>query len=281
MAPISYADVMSRNIAAARTRARLDQANVAARMQALGFGNWYAQTVGKTEKGDRRLLAHEIAGLAFALETSVARLMAPLDEDHSVKLQDNGPSVPALVLRSSATGQIVVGAVSWDGDKPMVAGDDHPPVVTDVIQRMAARTWPPSGEEAQPVVAAIVTSERGVLVGKRRDGKPPWTFIAGEQDAVQDESPADTAVREVKEETGLRIVAGEVIGERDHPKTGRHMIYVAAKPALRAGLDVIVGDTDELEDVDWFSLARADELMPGMFGPVHAFLTRVLGEADG
>ncbi len=99
MASVSYADVIARNIIAARSRARLDQADVAARMKELGFRNWYAQTAGKTEKGERRLLAHEIAGLAFALETSVARLMAPLEEDGSVKLQDNGPAIAALVLR--------------------------------------------------------------------------------------------------------------------------------------------------------------------------------------
>ncbi|MEV5408614.1 NUDIX domain-containing protein [Thermopolyspora sp. NPDC052614] len=34
--------------------------------------------------------------------------------------------------------------------------------------------------ERPPVIAAIVTCERGVLVGRRHDGKPPWTFIAGE-----------------------------------------------------------------------------------------------------
>jgi hypothetical protein len=45
------------------------------------------------------------------------------------------------------------------------------------------------GEIAQPIVAAVVTSDRGVLVGKRRDNKPPWTFIAGEQE------PAERPVR--------------------------------------------------------------------------------------
>jgi hypothetical protein len=34
--------------------------------------------------------------------------------------------------------------------------------------------------DERPVVAAVVTSAQGVLVGKRNDGKPPWTFIAGE-----------------------------------------------------------------------------------------------------
>ncbi|MPZ66639.1 MAG: NUDIX domain-containing protein [Pseudonocardiaceae bacterium] len=54
--------------------------------------------------------------------------------------------------------------------------------------------------EHQPVVAAIVTSHLGVLAGKRNDGKPPWTFIAGEIEPG--EAQIDAAIREVKEETG-------------------------------------------------------------------------------
>jgi 8-oxo-dGTP diphosphatase len=130
----------------------------------------------------------------------------------------------------------------------------------------------PSGQAQPVVVAAIVTSSLGVLVGRRRDGKPPWTFIAGEQDAVKDENPADTAVREVKEETGLRIQAGQVIGERVHPQTGRTMIYIAAVPTH--GTDVFVGDEAELSEVRWVSLAEAGELLPGMFGPVREHLAR-------
>ena len=133
--------------------------------------------------------------------------------------------------------------------------------------------------QEQPVVAAIVTSPLGVLVGQRRDGKPPWTFIAGEQDAVKDENPADTAVREVKEETGLRIVAGEVIGERVHPKTGRTMIYIAATPTH--GTEIFVNDEEELAEVRWVSLAEADELLPGMFEPVREHLARELGAGSG
>jgi len=133
-------------------------------------------------------------------------------------------------------------------------------------------TAPPQAQ--QPVVAAIVTSAQGVLVGQRRDGKPPWTFIAGEQDAVKDENPADTAIREVKEETGLRVQAGEVIGERVHPKTGRTMIYIAATPTH--GTDVFVNDEEELAEVRWVSLAEADELLPGMYEPVREHLAREL-----
>jgi 8-oxo-dGTP pyrophosphatase MutT (NUDIX family)/transcriptional regulator with XRE-family HTH domain len=133
--------------------------------------------------------------------------------------------------------------------------------------------------DGQPIVAAIVTSDRGVLVGRRNDGKPPWTFIAGEQDAVKDELPQDTAIREVKEETGLRIQAGEVIGERVHPQTGRTMIYLAATPTH--GTDVFVGDEAELAEVQWVSLAEADELLPGMYGPVREYLAATIGPGSG
>ena len=126
-----------------------------------------------------------------------------------------------------------------------------------------------------PIVAAIVTSNRGVLVERRHDGRPLWTFPAGE--AEPGESPADTAIRETKEETGLEIKVSHVIGERDHPKTGRHMIYTAARPYQ--GTSVHVGDEDELAEVRWVSLAELDELMGAgaVFAPVHEHLAATIG----
>jgi excisionase family DNA binding protein len=126
----------------------------------------------------------------------------------------------------------------------------------------------------QPVVAAIVTSEHGVLVGRRNDGKPPWTFIAGEIEPG--ESPADAGVREVKEETGLLVAAGPEIGRRVHPATGRTMIYMAAKPTH--GTNIFVGDLDELAEVRWVSLAEAEQLMQpfSMFRPVRDHLAKAL-----
>lgn len=124
----------------------------------------------------------------------------------------------------------------------------------------------------QPVVAAIVTSRRGVLIGRRNDRTPPWTFIAGERELG--EHPADTIMREVKEEAALEIRPGEVIGERDHPATGRRMIYVSARPVR--GMKLALGDETELAEVRWASLSEAEQLMPDMFGPVHDFLVRTL-----
>lgn len=136
---------------------------------------------------------------------------------------------------------------------------------------------PPSDKPQRPaVITAIVTSKHGVLMGKRNDGKPPWTFIAGENEPG--ESPADTIIREVKEETGLEIGAGQIIGERVHPKTGRHMVYVAAGPRSN-DLTVYVGDEDELAEVRWVTLAEADELtaaVGGIYPPVREHLERTL-----
>jgi len=50
------------------------------------------------------------------------------------------------------------------------------------------------------------------------------------------------------------------------------MVYVAAKPAGK--LEAVVGDPDELSEVKWASFPDAEELLPGMFEPVHDHLER-------
>jgi len=159
-------------------------------------------------------------------------------------------------------------------------------VAIDAVDRLIARRLPAGLQrgdhvpdvsttpERSPVVASIVTSDLGVLIGRRNDGKPPWTFIAGEIEPG--ESAADAAVREVKEETGLLVTAAErEIGRRVHPKTGRTMVYLACRPTGK--LDVFVGDEDELAEVKWASLDEVQELLPGLFEPVLAHLQRELG----
>jgi NADH pyrophosphatase NudC (nudix superfamily) len=132
---------------------------------------------------------------------------------------------------------------------------------------------PASVPEHQPVVAAIVTSHLGVLAGRRNDKTPPWTFIAGEVEPG--ESASDAAVREVKEETGLEVRAGQhEIGRRVHPATKRTMIYLACTPI--DGTDVFVGDEQELAEVRWLTLREVDDLLKGLYKPVREHLARVI-----
>lgn len=237
----------------------------------------------RIEKGTRRVDADDLVALAIALCVNPAALLLPRDTLRHAEIQLTG-SQP-----TSADA-----AWAWmDGLSPMLEGIVSDEDVLDFV-RHARPTWAPVPEQLarvqeatrpipveetleQPVATAIVTSELGVLVGRRNDGKPPWTFIAGEVEPG--ESPADAAIREVKEETGLRVQLADVIGERVHPKTGRTMIYIAAEPTH--GTDVFVGDEEELAEVRWVSLAEADDLMAayGMFEPVHDYLSTKLDGA--
>jgi 8-oxo-dGTP diphosphatase len=126
----------------------------------------------------------------------------------------------------------------------------------------------------RPVVAAIITSPLGMLITRRKDGKPPYGFLTGEIEPG--ESAEDAALREAKEEAGLIVKASALLGERVHPQTARHMIYLAASPTH--GTDTHVGDEAELAEVRWVALAEAEQLMPGMYEPVREYLAQELGE---
>ena len=117
MAPISYGEVLARNIRAARVRSGLTQRDLAERMRALGFEAWRFQLVGTVEQGQRRVLAEEVHGLAWALGLTIPALMSPADEDREIVL----PSGHVLTFRNV---QLLAGrgtndgSVFWDGNTP-------------------------------------------------------------------------------------------------------------------------------------------------------------------
>lgn len=131
-------------------------------------------------------------------------------------------------------------------------------------------TDPGTDPEPASVALAIIAAQPGVLVARRHDRIPPWTFPAAE--IQPGESPAEAAARAVRKETGLTATIDHVIGRRIHPKTGRVMIYLEATVD---GTDAEVGDPD-LAEVRWIDLAEADQLMPDMFTAVRQHLGRVL-----
>jgi 8-oxo-dGTP diphosphatase len=141
------------------------------------------------------------------------------------------------------------------------------------IVRDITRTSPAGQPQLKPVVSVIVTSPEGVLAVRRRDKNPLWTFPSGEIEPG--ETPAEAGIRETKEETGLDIVPGRILGRRTHPQTGRQIIYLAARPAKHADVQSIaIGENQELDDVRWVSREHIDEKMPDAHHPVLAYLDR-------
>lgn len=128
-------------------------------------------------------------------------------------------------------------------------------------------TEPTTLPEQPHVALAIITSHRGVLVAKRRDGIPPWTFLGGE--IREDESSGDALRRRVEAEAGLKVSSVHFIGRRIHPKTSRVMVY--GHVDVEAG-EPQLGDPEDLEEVRWVSIDETRDLMPDMYGPVRQYL---------
>ena len=109
-----------------------------------------------------------------------------------------------------------------------------------------------------------------MLLVRRRvaEGSLSWQFPAGEVEAG--EAPTDAAARETREETGLVVAAGQVLGERAHPATGRWMIYVACD--VVAG-EATVADEEEIADVAWSDSNQLSDYIPHpLYTPVQNYL---------
>jgi 8-oxo-dGTP pyrophosphatase MutT (NUDIX family) len=120
-------------------------------------------------------------------------------------------------------------------------------------------TEPTTLPEQPHVALAIITSNQGVLIAKRRDGIPPWTFLGGE--IQEGESSGDALRRRVQAEAGLTVTSVHFIGRRIHPKTSRVMVYGHVE--VEAG-EPQLGDPEDLEEVRWVSIDETRTLMPDM-----------------
>lgn len=129
-----------------------------------------------------------------------------------------------------------------------------------------------------PVVLAVVTGRQGVLVCHRRDERPPWSFPGG--DILPEEAPADAAARRVRAETGIAVKAMAVLGGRVHPRTARHMVYLACQAEDDRAAPPWRTDDEDLDRAEWAGLDVVRERMPDMFGPVRAHLEAVLGSIE-
>ena len=122
------------------------------------------------------------------------------------------------------------------------------------------------------VVVCIVCHNSKILLVKRKAGEKnlSWVFPGGTVEAG--EAVLETAVRELKEETNVDSAPLEIIGDRIHPYTKKHMAYVALTPK---SFDLKLGD-DDLEDVQWVELSQLENYFSTpLYEAVREYLIRI------
>lgn len=131
--------------------------------------------------------------------------------------------------------------------------------------------------DESPVAVCYIVKDRRLLMLQRRDPDwiPTWGGPAGTADP--NEKPEAAAVRRVAEDVGVEVVVEDVLGERDHPATGRHLVYFAC--SIVSGEASVVA-TDELLAVEWCDWPTVQErwagVRGGVFPAVRAYLERAM-----
>jgi 8-oxo-dGTP pyrophosphatase MutT (NUDIX family) len=105
-------------------------------------------------------------------------------------------------------------------------------------------------------VSAIIFNSQGkVLLCQRRD-LGWWTFPGGGVEAG--ESLEKAVLREVEEETGLRVILERISGIYLKTKEKTMVFVFRGKPKIKKK---IIKENTETKDVKWLSLKKADVLL--------------------
>jgi ADP-ribose pyrophosphatase YjhB (NUDIX family) len=124
-------------------------------------------------------------------------------------------------------------------------GDRPPPVKALPLPPMTLRV---------PCAGALVHDDAGRLLLVRRGTEPGrglWSVPGGR--CEPGETAAEAAVREAREETGLQVVAGPVVGRVERPGPDG-VVYVIDDVACRpSGGTLAAGD--DADDVRWVDAA--------------------------
>lgn len=112
------------------------------------------------------------------------------------------------------------------------------------------------------VAYALITDQTNtkILMVQNRDGGQ-WTLPGG---AVEiNETFAEAAIREAKEETGLDIRLKGVVSLNEYQvkRNSEHVVYVTFKASIIGGIEKI-NRHDEIMKISWVDVEQADSLMP-------------------
>lgn len=133
-------------------------------------------------------------------------------------------------------------------------------------------TRPRTDPRPSVVVCCIVQDGRILLLRRRlREGTLEWSEPAGKIEPG--ETPEQAAVREVHEEVGLAVEITHRLGDRVHPATGRHLIYLAGRVVEGTAE---VRDTRAIAELRWCDLRTAKQLQAGLKGGIFPPLMRYM-----
>jgi 8-oxo-dGTP diphosphatase len=124
---------------------------------------------------------------------------------------------------------------------------------------------------AASVEAIIIKEGRALMVRRRREPyKGTWMFPAGFVDFG--EHPEETLVREIKEETGLKLKKAtlwKVLQTEDDPRQPGHFLFIYKVKVLGSKLKT---DEEENQGIGWFDLRHP----PKIGWKAHKYVMKLL-----
>jgi 8-oxo-dGTP pyrophosphatase MutT (NUDIX family) len=121
----------------------------------------------------------------------------------------------------------------------------------------------PKPNSLKPAASAVITNERGEILMQRRADNDLWALPGGTMDLG--ESIAQTAVREVREETGLDVEISGLVGVYTDPRhlieysdgEVRQQFNICFTARVRGGE---LARSDESTDLRWVPAGALDNL---------------------
>ena len=140
----------------------------------------------------------------------------------------------------------------------------------------------PAYRNPVPTVDIIITLGGGVVLVKRKNPPVAWALPGGFVNAATDRSVKDAMLRELREETGIKVpapvLAGSIVGNRvfdaiERSARGRTITH-AFNIVLPDGLLPRVKGADDAEKARWvpFSEVRSDECFEDHYELIQHFL---------
>jgi 8-oxo-dGTP pyrophosphatase MutT (NUDIX family) len=131
------------------------------------------------------------------------------------------------------------------------------------------------------IVTRLAGDGREVVLGRRRRERDGVTWSLPKGTPADGETPAETALREVREETGLEVRIVDDVGDIHYRfvRDGRRIDKTVRYFLMEATGGDLADHDHEFEEVRWFELGEAEALMT--FPTERRILAQAIPDAEG